>query len=82
MSSTRYFSVRLKHSGAGKLTTHRKVLEGLGLKRMGKTVVLKDTPAVRGMLYKVVHLVELEPFDGTPPPSARARRQRQLAHKA
>ena len=40
-----------------------------GMRGVGKTVFLKDTPAVRGMLYKVVHLVEVTPHDGTPPAS-------------
>jgi large subunit ribosomal protein L30 len=75
MSTSRYFEVRLKKSGVGRKTTQRKTLEGLGLLRFGKTVVLKDTPAVRGMLYKVVHLVEVTPREGPPPPSRRARGQ-------
>ena len=38
----------------------RKTLRGLGLKRIGKSVILKDSPAVRGMLAKVAHLIEVE----------------------
>ena len=74
MSATRHFAVNLKKSGVGMPTSQRRTLEGLGLTRFGKTVFLKDTPGVRGMLYKVVHLVDVEPRDGAPPPtSARAR---------
>jgi large subunit ribosomal protein L30 len=74
MSAERYFSVKLKRSGAGWSDHTRRILTGLGLSRMGRTVHLKDTPAVRGMLYKVVHLVEVEPHSGThPATSARAR---------
>ena len=32
----------------------------LGLRRIGQTVELKDTPQIRGMLHKVRHLVEVE----------------------
>jgi large subunit ribosomal protein L30 len=34
-------------------------LVGLGLNRLGRKVTLEDTPAVRGMLKKVSHLVEV-----------------------
>ncbi len=35
------------------------VLEGMGLRRMGHTVELADTPETRGMIHKVRHLVEV-----------------------
>jgi large subunit ribosomal protein L30 len=73
MATTRYFEVKLKRSGNGRHYTQHDTLLGLGLRKFGKTVFLKDTPAVRGMLYKVVHLVEVTPREGTPPPSSRAR---------
>jgi large subunit ribosomal protein L30 len=39
---------------------HRKVLRGLGLTKINRTVELIDTPAVRGMINKVSHLVKTE----------------------
>ena len=36
------------------------VVRGLGLRRIRHTVELKDTPAARGMVHKVRHLVEVE----------------------
>jgi len=38
----------------------RATLRGLGLRRMQQTVELEDTPQVRGMIRKVVHLVKVE----------------------
>ena len=38
----------------------RKTLIGLGLNKMHKTVELKDTPEVRGMIRKVQHMVQVE----------------------
>jgi len=35
-------------------------LRSLGLRRIGHTVEVKDTPASRGMLHKVRHLVRIE----------------------
>ncbi|MCD4749253.1 MAG: 50S ribosomal protein L30 [Thermoanaerobaculales bacterium] len=38
----------------------RKVLTGLGLGRIGRTVTRVDHPCIRGMVTKVVHLVSVE----------------------
>jgi large subunit ribosomal protein L30 len=37
----------------------RATLAGLGLNRVGRTSTLQDTPAVRGMIAKVAHMVEV-----------------------
>ncbi|MGH6956364.1 MAG: 50S ribosomal protein L30 [Caulobacteraceae bacterium] len=37
----------------------RATLIGLGLNRLGRTSTLEDTPAVRGMIAKVAHMVEV-----------------------
>lgn len=39
---------------------HKVVLTGLGLRRRSKAVVREDTPAIRGMVTKVAHLVTVE----------------------
>lgn len=43
----------------GRPESQRKVVAALGLGRVGKTKELGDTPAVRGMIAKVSHLVEI-----------------------
>ena len=74
MAGTTHFEVILRRSGAGRTDRQRRTLLGLGLKRIGKSVRLKDTPAIRGMLYKVVHLVDVTVQQGeVPPVSARLR---------
>jgi large subunit ribosomal protein L30 len=50
----------LKRSGIGRPHKQKETLRGLGLTKLHKTVILKDTPAVRGMLAKVLHLIEVE----------------------
>jgi len=50
-------------SGVGRPETQKKTLEGLGLRGPHKTVVLQDTPAIRGMIRKVSHLITIEPAD-------------------
>jgi large subunit ribosomal protein L30 len=48
-------------SGIGRPSDQRLTLRGLGLTRMHKSVVLKDTEAIRGMIRKIQHLVVIEP---------------------
>lgn len=46
-------------SRIGRPEKQRKVLDGLGLTRMHKTVCLEDSREVRGMINKVIHLVSV-----------------------
>ena len=48
-------------SAIGREGSQRKTLIGLGLNKIGRARELEDTPAVRGMIKKVKHLVRLEP---------------------
>ena len=52
--------VTLVKSGIGKNKKIRQTLTGLGLTKMNKTVTLKNTAAIRGMINKVSFLVEVE----------------------
>ncbi len=52
--------VTLVKSMIGRPEKHRKVLRGMGLNRVGRTVELRDTPAIRGMINAVSHLVKAE----------------------
>jgi len=56
--------VKLVRSAIGRPETQRRTLEGLGLKRLNRRVVLEDTAEVRGMIRKVAHLVRVEPLEG------------------
>jgi len=47
-------------SAIGREGSQRKTLIGLGLNKIGRSRVLEDTPAVRGMINKVKHLVRVE----------------------
>jgi len=48
----------------GRRGHQRQVLAGLGLRRIDQSVVRADTPAIRGMIAKVSHLVEVHQIDG------------------
>jgi large subunit ribosomal protein L30 len=58
--SDRIIKATLRKSGIGTSPRQRATLRGLGLTRVGKAVLLKDSPAVRGMLHAVAHLVAVE----------------------
>ncbi len=61
MAEAKTFRVKLVKSGIGRPKRHRETLKGLGLTRMNKVMTLNDTPAIRGMVNKVVHLVQVLP---------------------
>ena len=58
MSET--IKVTLVKSMIGRPENHRRVLRGMGLTKVNRTVELKDTPSIRGMVKKVSHLVKME----------------------
>lgn len=52
--------VTLVKSVIGTKESHRACVRGLGLRRLNHTVIVEDTPAVRGMINKVYYLVKCE----------------------
>lgn len=52
--------ITLVRSMIGHPEKHRKVLRGMGLTKMNRTVELEDTPSVRGMIRVVSHMVKTE----------------------
>jgi len=51
--------VQLVKSAAGRLKKHRACVAGLGLRRIGHTVEVEDTPSVRGMINRVSYMVRV-----------------------
>jgi len=49
--------ITLVKSYIGRPEAQRRVLRGMGLGKVNKTVMLNDTPEIRGMIRKVDHLV-------------------------
>lgn len=56
--------ITLVKSYIGRPEKQRQVLRGMGLSKLNGTVVLKDTPEIRGMIGKVGHLVSMEELEG------------------
>lgn len=57
---TKRVTIKLVKSTIGFNKDQAKVVQGMGLRRIGHTVELADTPATRGMIHKVRHLVTVE----------------------
>jgi len=56
--------ITLVKSYIGKPQKQRAILRGMGLAKLGRTVLLNDTPEIRGMVNKVRHLVSAEDLEG------------------
>ncbi len=52
--------ITLIRSMIGRPEKQHKVLRGMGLTKLNRTVELEDTPAIRGMIRAVSHLVKAE----------------------
>ena len=59
-ADTKRVKVTLVRSTIGFDKKQAAVVQGMGLRRINHTVDLADTPAIRGMIHKVRHLVTVE----------------------
>ena len=59
-----YIQVKQVRSCIGRPESQRVIIKGLGLRGMNQTVKLQDTPAIRGMVRKVQHLLEVKVYEG------------------
>ncbi len=55
--------VTLIRSGTNRPQRQKDTIKGLGLTRLHKSVLLNDTPAIRGMIRAVQHMVRVEPAE-------------------
>ncbi len=60
MTDKKSVKVTLVRSINGRLKSHKACVAGLGLRRIGHTVEVEDTPSTRGMMNKVNYLVRIE----------------------
>jgi len=60
-------------SAIGYSYTQKDTIRSLGLKKLNSTVIQDDTPSVRGMIFKVQHLVTVEELEGEGSTEPRAR---------
>ena len=59
-ASNKTLSVTLLKSPIGRLKNHKASVAGLGLRKIGQTVQVEDSPSVRGMINQVAYLLKVE----------------------
>ena len=60
VASSKILSITLIKSTIGRLKNHKASVAGLGLRKIGQTVEVEDSPAVRGMINQVAYLLKVE----------------------
>ena len=60
MATRKKLKVTLKRSVIGRQKKQKLTIEALGLKRLHHTKIHTETPQIRGMINKVIHLVNVE----------------------
>jgi large subunit ribosomal protein L30 len=60
MTKEKQLKITQIRSEIGKLEAQKRTIKALGIKKMHDTVVHNDTPAIRGMVACVKHLVKVE----------------------
>ncbi len=73
--------VKLVKSWSSRPQDHRETVWGLGLNKVGSEKLLKDTPAIRGMIAKVQHLVSMTEVPGDAPKRVRTKKKKAAAGK-
>ena len=58
--ANKQISVTLTKSVNGRIEAQKACVRGLGLRRIGHTVQVEDTPAVRGMINKIGFMLRVE----------------------
>lgn len=56
--------ITLIKSYIGRPEMQRKILAGMGLGKLNRSIILEDTPEIKGMVRKVRHLVSMEEIKG------------------
>lgn len=60
MAANKKLKLTLVKSQFGRAQNHRACVAGLGLRRMHHSVVVDDTPAIRGMAEKIAYMLKIE----------------------
>ena len=60
MATPEKLTVTQMRSATGRLASHKACLTGLGLRRIGHSVQVEDSPSVRGMINKINYMVKIE----------------------
>ena len=61
-----YLKITWKKSFIGRTQRQRRVIRSLGLRRLNHTVLHHDSPTIRGMVQKVIHMLHVEAVSEVP----------------
>ena len=64
MADKKRLEIKQVRSGIGRPEPHRRTLRALGIKRHQQSVIQDDSPAIRGMIEKISHLVSVREIEG------------------
>lgn len=59
----RKLAIRQVRSVIGRPENQKRTMDALGLRRMNRVVIHPDNSAVRGMIFKVQHMVEVQEIE-------------------
>jgi large subunit ribosomal protein L30 len=61
-----YLKITWKKSSIGRNQKQRRIIRSLGLRRLNHAVVHRNTPTIRGMVQKTIHLLHVEELQDLP----------------
>ena len=59
MSKKETIKIKLIKSGIGRMKNHKLCIKGLGFKKLNQSIVIEDSPSVRGMINKISDMLEI-----------------------
>lgn len=59
MSKKETIKIKLIKSGIGRMKNHKLCIKGLGFKKLNQSIVIEDSPSVRGMINKISDMLEV-----------------------
>ena len=59
MTPSKNIQIKLIKSGIGRIKKHKLCIQGLGFKKLNQVVTVEDTPSNRGMINKILDMVEV-----------------------
>jgi large subunit ribosomal protein L30 len=63
-AGTGFLAITLVRSPIGRPAKHKLVVKGLGFRKLQQTVIRPDSPAIRGMVNMICHMVKVAPHTG------------------
>ena len=66
--------ITLKKSPISSLQVHKDTVAALGLRKMNQTVIKEDNPCIRGQIFRVKHMLDVQEIEANAPQKAPAKK--------